>query len=166
LGEFQNRQRAARFEHASQLPKPVAVIGQVAEAEGDGDQIEGFVRYWKHQRIGFEQAAARVFLAGFRACGGQHGVAEIAAKDLCAPATSQLQHQVPRAAAQIQDASFGAFQDVRYSGRGVGSPVTVDVQREQVIQQVVARGDSSEHPAHPARGLFLVLRARGSRSLD
>ncbi len=54
LREFENRRHAARLQHAQHFLDPLLVIGQIAEAERDRDQIERAVAQRQRQRVGFE----------------------------------------------------------------------------------------------------------------
>jgi hypothetical protein len=38
--------------------------------------------------------------------------------------------------------------------------MAIDIQGEQMVQQVVARGNASEHATHPGRRLLIGFRAR------
>ena len=88
-------------------------------------------------------------------------MAEIAAETPSAASRFERDQQVARAAAEIQGAGLGTAQDVANFGHGAGSPVTIDVEREQVIGEIVAVSDASEHVADPAGRLFFSGRPSG-----
>ena len=89
-------------------------------------------------------------------------MAEVAAEDSPAAPSFQRQEQVAGAAADVQNQGAGPVQDGAEAAHGAGAPVAVDVEREEVVEKIVAAGDASEHPAHPLCGLLF---ARGARSL-
>ena len=43
LREFEDRDRSARFQHAQQFFQAPTIIREIAEAEGDGDQVQRFI---------------------------------------------------------------------------------------------------------------------------
>ena len=77
----------------------------------------------------------------------------------------ERQHQVAGAAADIQHARAGPLQNGAHAAHRAGAPEAVDIEREQVVGQVVAVRHAAEHAAHPGGGFLLVARARGRRAL-
>jgi len=105
-------------------------------------------------------------MLGFPPCGNQHGVAKIAAiHGGRAAVRLKGEHQVTGATAHVEHAGSGFSQNVRYSRHGAGAPIPVDIHRQHVIQQIVARDDLAEHAAHPSGRLTLVVGAGGRGSL-
>src|SRR5207253_1813947 len=90
------------------------------------------------------------------------GQAEVAADDrhLAAGGAVVGQGQVAGAGADVED---GGVALRRHEARGAPAPVAVNVKAEQVVEQVVARGDVAEHAADA--GLTLVEQGRGHRRL-
>ena len=86
---------------------------------------------------------------------------EIAAEAGGAARGFEGHQQVAGAAAEVEDAGLGTAQNGAHFGHGAGSPVAIDVEGEQVIGQIVAVGDASEHVADPAGSLFVGGSARG-----
>ena len=78
----------------------------------------------------------------------------------------QSEGHVAGAAAEIESAGAGALQDVAESAGGAAPPQAVNVEREQVVEQVVAGRDGGEHVAHGGGGLLAVLRAFGGGADD
>jgi len=132
-------------------------VCQIAESERDGSQIEGCVWCWKLQGIGFEKRGA-----AFAARRDQHGVRKIAGENARRrPAPLERERQIASAAANIQNACAGLRENRRHSRHGAAAPMAIDIHRQQMVQQVVARGDAPEHPAHPGGSLLLGFSARG-----
>src|SRR5580698_5924806 len=77
--------------------------------------------------------------------------------DLGVRPTFKRQHQVACAAANVQHTGFWIRKHAGYARHGSRPPIAVDIHRQQVIQQVVAWRDTSEHAAHPGGGLLLVV---------
>lgn len=73
--EFENGGGAAGAEDAVEFGDAFAVVGEVAEAEGAGDEVEGGVGEREGKGVGFEERGAGAFGLG----GGEHGVAEVGA---------------------------------------------------------------------------------------
>jgi len=55
LGEFQDGDGAARFEHALNLAQSGFVVGQIAKSESAGNQIKGSGGEGKPKSVGFEK---------------------------------------------------------------------------------------------------------------
>jgi len=159
-GEFQNRERAAGFQDAPQLDQPAAIVGEIAESERRGDKIERPTGNGKLQSICFKQFGSRIAFSGFAPRGDQHGMAEVTtqyARRLSA--RFQRQHQISRAAAHIQNLRTRTGKNMRHSRHCARTPIPVDIHRQQMIQQVVARCDAAKHTAHPGGSLPLGFHA-------
>src|SRR4051812_5835076 len=59
LAKFQDRQRAARFQHAPNLSQSVFIICEIAKAEGGRDQIKRGIGEGELQSIRLEEAGRR-----------------------------------------------------------------------------------------------------------
>src|SRR5580704_5327671 len=93
-------------------------------------------------------------------------MAKVAAKDGGRTAAGfKREREIARAAANIQHLSAGPFENRRHARHRAGAPEAIDIHRQQMIQQVVARSDPAEHSAHPGRSLLLGFGAGGCRAL-
>ncbi|MNV08124.1 hypothetical protein D3C71_985830 [compost metagenome] len=157
LGELQHARLAADLEHAVHLAQAGVLVGHVAQAEGDGHQVEAGIG--ERQRLGIalhvlqalDQAPVHQAVAADR----EHAGVDVAQDHLAllthalldqrgdvAGATGQVQHAVARLHLR--------------GGYVVALPRPVDAQAHQVVHQVVAARDRGEHFAHQ---LLLVLRS-------
>ena len=59
LGEFEDGESAAGFEEAEHFAEAVFVIGEIAEAESGGEEVEGIVGEGEAEGVGFEEGGAR-----------------------------------------------------------------------------------------------------------
>lgn len=100
---------------------------------------------------------ARDFLLG----GGQHGVAEIAAHCGSRGLSIERQQQVARATAEIQRSRVGTLQYVADSPHRLRAPHPIEIERQNVIGEIVPGRDAAEHGTHPARCFLLTGNARG-----
>src|SRR5215467_1913716 len=82
----------------------------------------------------------------------------------CLP--SQGKRHVASSAAEIEHACIRALQDVVESSRRATPPQAIHIQGENMVQQVVAGRDGSEHLAHGTSGGVLIASAFGRRSDD
>src|ERR1700737_3283480 len=73
--------------------------------------------------------------------------------------------EVSRSAAEVEDANFSLGEDAPKPLRRARAPEPVELQRQQMIQQVIPRRNLREHLAHLARGFRFRLRAFRSRAL-
>jgi hypothetical protein len=79
-----------------------------------------------------------------------------------ARSAAQGERHVSGAAAKIEHASVGTLQNGVEFTRRAPPPQPIDVERENVIEQVVTRRNRSKHFPDGARGRFAVLGACGS----
>ena len=86
----------------------------------------------------------------------EHRMAEVAAPDRRAAPGFESQQQIARPAAEIQDARAGHGEDRPHALDGAAAPGAVDVEREQMIQQIVAPRHGGEHAANRAGGLLFA----------
>src|ERR1035441_5819470 len=75
------------------------------------------------------------------------------------PVPGEGQHQVAGAAADIEHARLGTEENLPRAAHGVGAPIAVDIEGEQVVGEVVAVRHAAEHAADPARRLLFVARS-------
>ena len=59
LGELKDGKAAARLEDAEEFGEAAVVVGEVAEAEGGGEEVEGGVGEGKRERVSFEVDGAK-----------------------------------------------------------------------------------------------------------
>ena len=59
LGEFQNASSPPGFSTRANSRKTAFVIGEIAKAEGRGDEVEGRIRKRKTQRVGGDKNGGR-----------------------------------------------------------------------------------------------------------
>src|SRR5208337_2029981 len=86
-------------------------------------------------------------------------MAEIRAEHQAAAGAGQRERQIAGSTTDIEHAGPGPFHDVAHPLDRIGAPVTVDVEGEQMVGQVVAVRHAGEHVAHPKRCFTLVARA-------
>ena len=159
LGEFQNGQCTTGPQNPPHFYETCTVVCKVAVAEGDGDEVEARVPEGECEAVAFEESGAQARTIEFLAGTLQHGVAEVAANESSAGFAFESDEKVTGTAGEIEDAGVGATEDVTDPADGDIAPVLVDICREQVIGEVVARSYAAKHGADPARGFALGSRA-------
>src|SRR5260221_144395 len=82
-------------------------------------------------------------------------MAEVAAHHRGRGFRLERDQQVASAAAQIERAGVWALQDFGDTRNGLSAPKPVEIKREYVVGEIVARGDAAEHGAHPSGSLLL-----------
>src|ERR1700724_3237706 len=95
----------------------------------------------------------------------QHRMAKVAAVNHRATSLLKREHKITCSAAEIEHARARPTKDFRDLLNGSCPPIAIDIEREQMIQKIVARRDVPEHAAHPGGRLLLVLGAGGRGSL-
>ena len=148
--EFENGGGTPGAEDAVEFRDAFAVVGEVAEAEGAGDEVKGGVGEREGKGVGFEERGARVFGLG----GGEHGVTEVGAEDGALAGLFEGEEEIAGAAAEVEDAGGGIIEIGADATDGVGAPELIDLEGEDAVQEVVAGGDVGEHAADPEGGLF------------
>ncbi len=148
--EFENGGGAAGAEDAVEFGDAFAVVGEVAEAEGAGDEVEGGVGEGEGEGVGFEEGGAGAFGLG----GGEHGVAEVGAEDGALAGFFEGEEEVAGAAAEVEDAGGGVIEIGADAAHGVGAPELIDLKGEDAVEEVVPGGDVGEHAADPEGGFF------------
>ncbi len=141
--------------------KPGLVVGQVAETESHGDQVERGVAQRQAQGVGFEQRRGGAAASAARAqpaWGGRNRSRSPARRAAAWPSASAGRRCRSRYRARARPAAASMGRTRRTVRR---APEAVDVEGEQVVGQVVAAGHAAEHAAHPGGGFLLVVRALG-----
>jgi hypothetical protein len=164
-GKLQDARFPAPLEDAKDFLQPALIVGQVAEAEGGGHHIEGLVGEGQVESVGFNQLKVRIRSADLLLRQQQHSVNEVAAHNRALADACQLQSQVGGAAAKVEGARAGRRQSRGERPRGAAPPDAVAVEREQVVEEVVARGDAGEHLPDGAGRLPFVAGALRPRPL-
>jgi hypothetical protein len=91
---------------------------------------------------------------------------EIASENRGAAATALKRDQhIGGATAQVKRASIGPIENVGYPIHQSRAPSPIEVERQQVIQQIVAAGNAPEHSTDPT-GRFLLARSATRRGAD
>src|SRR5690606_27758013 len=85
----------------------------------------------------------------------QHGMAEVTPDHLSSRTCLQREHQIACAAAEIDDRCILAMEYGLQALHSARTPMTIDVERQQVIQQIITGRDAPEHVAHPCGGFLL-----------
>src|SRR5271155_5920391 len=81
---------------------------------------------------------------------------EIRAVDAGLPFPGEGEGQVACAAAEIEDFGFGACKNGPQMTGNSFAPEAIELEREEMVQEVIARGDLREHFADFARGVGFV----------
>src|ERR1700681_447651 len=174
LSEIQDAAFSAGSEHPRDFTQSRVVVGQVSETECRCHQIEVSIGKWQPKRVGFDplwgpQRRASSLLRRLRRCALQHGMRKIRTENLRssgASAPPQSESHVSGAATKIQHASIGTLQNGIELARGAPPPQPVNVERKNVIQQVVARRNRGEHLADGRRRRLAIACTCGSRAYD
>jgi hypothetical protein len=77
-------------------------------------------------------------------------VAEVAAQDGSSGLALHRNEEVASAAGEVENTRIGSMQDVTNAADSDAAPVFIDVGGEEVVGQIVAVGDTTEHAPHPA----------------
>src|SRR5439155_1621252 len=78
----------------------------------------------------------------------KHGVRKIRAEDAGFAGVSESQSEIAGSATQIQNHSIGAFKDRSKALRSPSAPQPIQLERQQMVQQIVTRRDLREHVAY------------------
>ena len=101
----------------------------------------------------------------FGACAEQHGVRKVEAHDARFGRFAEGESEIARAAAKIEDQSVGALQYWAENAGRSFAPEAIELAREQMVEEVVARRDLRKHFADFARSVRFgrgALRARAN----
>jgi hypothetical protein len=145
-GELENRHAATWTANADHFPQSDIRVRDISQTEGDGDNLELIVVERQSLRIGLLKSEVAVNSGSlfFLFTDRQHLLTEIRSNDADFPfrATIVGQCQIASPGADIQD---GAIPGGGNNAHRPPTPVAIHVQRQQMIHQVVAWSDLSEH---------------------
>src|ERR1700760_3609749 len=91
-------------------------------------------------------------------------MAEVRPEDGGASTVREGDHQVARAAADIEHARAGAFENVAHAADGTAAPEAIEIAGEEMVGEIVAAGDAAEHAAHPGGRFLLAVRTGRGRA--
>src|SRR6266850_832901 len=156
FGEFEDGDRATRLQDALNFAQAGFVIGEIAEAKGRGDEVEGGVCERQPHGVGFEKrngsrdgvGCARGQRGTFLFCANEHGMGKIRADDAGASGTGKGKGEISRTATKIKNEGIGAAENGAEKLCCARAPKAIELQREEMIQQVVTRSNPREHLAH------------------
>jgi len=139
VGKFEDVGATARSQDAAHFAEPGEAVGEVAQAPGDGDGVEGSGGEGEMKAVAHEEVAG-LFRAGLL----EHGQAEVGADGGSGVSLVPLQGEEDIAAArgEIEDAGGLLRGD---SADEPTSPVEVEASAHDVVHEVVARSDAAKH---------------------
>ncbi len=150
LGELQHQQPAARPQHAPHLAEGLLLVGHVAQAEGDGDDVEVSVGERQLLGIALGDGTEPAFVEQAIAAARQHRIVDVGEPDFTGgtDALAEGGSEVARAAGDVEDA-FAGSRTCDLQGEHLPQPVQAG--GHQVVHQVVLVGDRGKHALDPAR---------------
>jgi len=165
LVALEDTELAAGAEDTEDFGEGLFVVGEIAEAEGGGDEVDGGVAKREMKGIGFDGedvSAGKFFLSQ-----GEHLVGEVDREDGsgmgCVGAMLEQGHRhVAGAAAEIEGDGLGVLEDGTEEAGGAVPPPAVDAGGEEMVGAVVGGGDGVEHLLDVRGGRFLIGRADGA----
>ena len=141
----------------------VGVVGEVAKAEREGDEMEGAGRKRQVQGVDLDEAGSG---AGMLETGaGEHFGREVAAEKgfgLRWSMSEQSGRHIAGTAAEIKDVCVLVFEEGTKGAGGSMPPEAIQAKGEQMVGSIVGRGDGVEHLLHVGGGVELGLRALGA----
>src|SRR6266850_1443670 len=173
FGEFEDGDGAAGLQHALNFAQASFVIGEVSKAKGGGHQVErGFGERQTHG-VGFNERQPDDRVSGsalgqrdtFFFCANEHGVSKIRADDAGFSGTSEGEGEISRSTAEIKNERIGATENGMETFCCARAPKAIELQRKEMIQQVVTRSDTREHLAHFCGGVRFGDGTFGTSSL-
>jgi hypothetical protein len=167
LVALEDAELAAGAQDAKDLGEAFVVVGEVAEAEGGGDEVDGGVGYGEVEGVGFD--GGYVVRAEFLDAESEHLVGEVYGEDGGGSggggAVFEERHgHVAGAAAEIEGDGFGVLEDGAEEAGGAGPPGVIDAGGEEVVGAVVGGGDGVEHLLDVRCGVLLGGDAGGAGS--
>ena len=102
----------------------------------------------------------------FLSCADEHGMDEIRADDASFSGTRESKAKVAGSTAEIEDQGIGPIEDGLQTRSGARSPEPIELQRQEMVEQIVARGDLRKHLADFFCSVRLGDGALGPGSLD
>src|SRR6266699_1306192 len=144
-GELEHHETRSRPEHTVRLPQTGVQIRQVPDAERAHRAVEPAVGEGQRQGVGGDRKGA----GGFPLAPGEHGDHEVRADH--PPRERRLagerRRQIERAGAEVEVGAVGGPLPGEPPHRGA-APGAIHVETQEMIEEVVARGDRGEHVAH------------------
>jgi hypothetical protein len=89
---------------------------------------------------------------------------KIGAHDACRTYASESQGQIASATAEIQDHSIAVLEYGPKTARSALAPKTIELQRQEMVEQVITGGDLCEHLADFSRGVSFGVGTFGLRA--
>jgi hypothetical protein len=91
---------------------------------------------------------------------------EIRANDAAFSGPHERESKIASSAAEIEAQSTGPVEDTLHAPGSARAPQAIELQRQQVVEQIVPRGDLRKHGADFIRSVGLGNSALGTGSLD
>src|SRR5713101_9948346 len=91
---------------------------------------------------------------------------KIRANDAGFSGTRKSEGEITGSTAEIENQRIGAVEDGLQTPCGARAPETIELQRQEMIEQIVSRRDLGEHLAAFFRSVGFGNRALGARSVD
>lgn len=149
VGELEDDESARRFQHAAELGEGFGGVVDIAQAERDGDDVEGVIR--EIQRGGVALLIGDVGAGGvgfgvesLGACDVEHLGCEVEADDGGGAGVGEGAGEVPGAARDIED-GVGWFDGGHADGGA--SPGLVTPEGVEAVVEIVGGRDGGEHRA-------------------
>jgi hypothetical protein len=79
---------------------------------------------------------------------------KIGAHDACRAQASESEGEIASAAAEIKDPRIAVLEYGLKTARSALAPKTIEVQRQEMVEQVITGGDFCEHLADFSRGVL------------
>jgi hypothetical protein len=109
-------------------------------------------------------AGGSLAFGAFRAGPHEHGMGKIGADDACRAHASESEGEIAGATAEIKDHSVTVLEYGPKTARNALTPKTIEVKRQEMIEQVVAGRDLCEHLADFFRGVCFGVGTFGLRA--
>ncbi len=141
-GELEDDETRARLEHSCGFAQAPVQVGEIAYAKSHQRAIEPRRGERQCQRVGGDRHGAGSLVSALR----QHRHGEVGADHAAAEAglARQLGGEIEGAGAEIEIRAVG-FRFPAESRHGGATPGSIHVETQQVVQEVVARGNRREH---------------------
>jgi hypothetical protein len=148
LVAFEDAELTAGAQDAVEFGEALFVVGEVAEAEGGGDKIDGGVGEREVEGVGFD--GDDVVGSEFFCAEREHLVGEVDGKDggrfrVWGAVLEERQGHVAGSAAEIEGDGLGVLKDGTEEAGGAVPPPVVDAHGEEMVGAVVGGGDGVEH---------------------
>ena len=128
--EFQQSENTAGFQDPGDFIQAGGTVGKVAEAEGDGEGVEGAIGEGELQGVGFGQFGKAAVLGL-----GQEGAGEVESNDLGFwQGSPEHRRDIARAAGEIEDLA-GVLPGYRCNQ--LFSPANIHAEAEETVESIV-----------------------------